>query len=280
MQQVELTGFAMRIGDFAVEVVARGKGVGVREIGSGHVLARPGQVYALRLRNFGPLRCVAEVTVDGRTVTAGGLVIEPWCTEELERPITPDEDGRFTVVAEGDERVFAPDGGRDNPDLGLIEVRFGRELPGGREAPRPLPPSLTDELSRRLNRPTPSHPSPLFPKVPEPFTASASGGPRMPSGSGGNRLRELLSAPPQRWPMERSVEFGPHEPTVDEAERAAGTGLTGHSAQRFTATQVGPLEKDATVVQLRLVIASVETISGEHAPVESPAAPVRPVARP
>ena len=56
----------MRNGDFAVEVVPRGKGIGVREIGSGHVLARPGQVYALRLRNFGPLRCVADVRIDGR----------------------------------------------------------------------------------------------------------------------------------------------------------------------------------------------------------------------
>ena len=68
----------MRIGDFAVEVVPRGRGVGVREVESGHVLARPGQVYALRIRNFGPLRCVADVKIDGRTVTSGGLVIEAW----------------------------------------------------------------------------------------------------------------------------------------------------------------------------------------------------------
>ena len=98
----------MRIGDFAVEVVPRGKGIGVREVGSGHVLARPGQVYALRIRNHGPLRCVADVKIDGRIVTAGGLVIDAWSTEELERPISPDEDGRFTVVPEGDEQCSVP----------------------------------------------------------------------------------------------------------------------------------------------------------------------------
>ena len=153
----------MRIGDFAVEVVPRGKGVGVRETGLGPRARPPGQVYALRIRNFGPLRCVADVSIDGRNVTAGGLVIDPWCTEELERPITPDEDGRFTVVAEGDETVFGPDGGRDNPDLGLIDVRFRRELPAVPERARPLPPpllGLEDQPftrrggSRRVFRPT------------------------------------------------------------------------------------------------------------------------------
>src|SRR5438477_209205 len=155
----------MRNGDFAVEVVPRGKGIGVREIGSGHVLARPGQVYALRLRNFGPLRCVADVRIDGRMVTAGGLVIDAWCTEELERPISPDENGRFTVVAEGDER-------------------------------------------------------------------------------------------------------------------ALGTGLTGHSSQRFTPTQLGPLEGEATLIQLRLVIATAEAIDAARSPVDEPTAPERPAARP
>ena len=40
----------MRVGDFGVEVVPVGTGR-VRELDSGHVLARPGQVYALRLGN-------------------------------------------------------------------------------------------------------------------------------------------------------------------------------------------------------------------------------------
>src|SRR4051794_31323812 len=119
----------MRSGDFAVEVVPHGGGR-VREMESGHVLARPGQGYRIRLRNLGPLYAVADVALDGHRVTAGGLVLAPYGVTELERPVDATEDGRFTVVAEGDERVFGPDGGRDDPALGLIEARFRRELPG------------------------------------------------------------------------------------------------------------------------------------------------------
>lgn len=258
----------MRNGDFAVEVVPRGKGIGVREIGSGHVLARPGQVYALRLRNFGPLRCVADVRIDGRVVTAGGLVIDAWCTEELERPISPDENGRFTVVAEGDERVFGPDGGRDNPNLGLIEVRFRRELPGGPERARPLPPTL-DALDRG--------PAPDI-HVTRTFSARAEG---MPNGNGSNRLGQLFPDRASSW-LTRTEEssFDLDQPTLDDVERAAGTGLTGHSSQRFTPTQLGPLENEATKIQLRLVIASAETIAAARSLVDEPSVPERPAARP
>ena len=268
----------MRNGDFAVEVVARGKGVGVRETASGHVLARPGQVYALRIRNFGPLRCVAEVSIDGQNVTAGGLVIEPWCTEELERPITPDEDGRFTVVAEGDERVFGPDGGRDNANLGLIAVRFRRELPGGPERARPLPPTLMDTLDREPRLPLPAPPSRLRPEVFPTWNVSASA--RMPNGGG--RVMgfgfDMPSSPSRsRTEPERPL---PDEDALDDAERAAGTGLTGHSEQRFKPTQLGPLESEATVIQLRLVIASAEAILATPSRADEQAAPVRPAARP
>src|SRR5262245_8693990 len=58
---------SMRVGDFGVEVLAV-QGDDLRELDTGHVLARPGAVYALRLRNFGPLRCVANVEIDGKTV--------------------------------------------------------------------------------------------------------------------------------------------------------------------------------------------------------------------
>ena len=268
----------MRNGDFAVEVVPRGKGIGVREIGSGHVLARPGQVYALRLRNFGQLRSVADVTIDGRNVTAGGLVIEPYCTEELERPITPDEDGRFTVVAEGDERVFGPDGGRDNVALGLIEVRFRRELPGGPERARPLPPTVSETLLRGPTLPAPAQPSRLNPDILAPFNASASAGPRMPNGNGANRFGRRLDASSWLSPAKRPDESP--EPTLDDVERAAGTGLTGHSTQRFTPTQLGPLEHEPTVIQLRLVIATVEAIDAARSLVDQPRAPARPAARP
>lgn len=265
----------MRIGDFAVEVVPRGKGIGVREIGSGHVLSRPGQVYALRLRNFGPLRCVADVTIDGRIVTAGGLVIDAYCTEELERPITPDEDGCFTVVAEGDERVFGPDGGRDNPNLGLVHVSFRRELPGGPERARPLPPTI----ARVLGDPTPPLPTPSrFERdIMARLGRSARDVPRPPNGE----PRMFLPHDP---PAAESVTAFPDDlaldaPTLDDVERAAGTGLTGHSLQRFTPTQLGPLEREATVIQLRLVIASAEAIDAARETVES-TPPARPAARP
>jgi hypothetical protein len=262
----------MRIGDFAVEVVPRGKGVGVREISSGHVLARPGQVYALRLRNFGPLRCVADVSIDGRSVSAGGLVIEPWCTEELERPISPDEDGCFTVVAEGDERVFGPDGGRDNPNLGLIEVRFRRELPsGGGDRPRPLPPTLLDLRDRPISSPTAPQPERPRPEVASIWNVAARRQP-LPNDRFGGRLDAYFSRTAEPTPTD--------EPTLDDVERAAGTGLTGHSTQRFRPTELGPLEREATVVQLRLVIASAEAIATNPHLDEPAAAPVRPAARP
>jgi len=270
----------MRNGDFAVEVVPRGKGVGVRETGAGHVLARAGQVYALRIRNFGPLRCVADVSIDGRGVSAGGLVIEPWCTEELERPITPDEDGRFTVVAEGDERVFGPDGGRDNPDLGLIEVRFRRELPSQGEPVRPLPPALMDTLGRGPSLPLPAHPARLRPEVSPSWNVSASAGSEMPNGNDPRLFGRRLELGSFLTPTEPSRPSPDDLSLDDDMERAAGTGLTGHSTQRFTPTRLGPLEHEATVVQLRLVIASVEAITAASSLAEEPATPARPAARP
>lgn len=265
----------MRIGDFAVEVIPRGKGIGVREIGSGHVLARPGQVYALRLRNFGPLRCVADISIDGRSVSAGGLVIDAYCTEELERPITPDEDGRFTVVAEGDERVFGPDGGRDNPNLGLIEVRFRRELPDERESARPLP----GMIKRVMGRPTPPPPAPSrFDRgIIARFRRGGEDVPEPPNGEPRMFLPHDPLAAESVTAFPDDLEL--NAPTVHDVERAAGTGLTGHSSQRFTPIQLGPLEREATVLQLRLVIASVEAIDAARDMVE-PTPPARPAARP
>jgi hypothetical protein len=270
----------MRNGDFAVEIVPRGKGIGVREIGSGHVLARPGQVYALRLRNFGPLRCVAEVRIDGRVVTAGGLVIDARCTEELERPISPDENGCFTVVAEGDEHVFGPDGGRDNPDLGLVEVRFRRELPGGPERARPLPPTIGETLGR--GPALPSHPQRPAPEMPTPWLGSASGDFAKPNANGLNRLGRFFPDRPSPSSLLNPTEesFDLDQSTVNDVERAAGTGLTGHSTQKFTPTHLGPLETEATVIQVRLVIATAEAIEAARAPMTEPAAPSRPAARP
>jgi hypothetical protein len=243
----------MRVGDFGVEVVADGGGR-LAEHESGHVLARPGQVYRLRLRNFGPLYCVVEVNVDGRRVTAGGLVIEPWGTTELERPINAHEDGRFTVVAEGDESVFGPDGGRDNPALGLIEARFRRELP-------------------RADRRAEALPFISFPSTPVDLPGRD------------------VPRPPSRFPIEPAVTslrragLSPSLPLTehhdDAIERAAGTGLTGHSDQRFAPIELGPLEAEATVIQLRLVIGTEAALAADATrPLVERVAPPRPAPRP
>src|SRR4029078_12860295 len=118
----------MRVGVFSVEVVPHREGR-VRELESGHVLARPGQVYRLRLRNHGPLRAVAEIGIEGKPITDSGLVLRPWSVMELERPVRDGEHGRFTVISEGNERVFGPDGGRDNESLGVIRSAFRRARP-------------------------------------------------------------------------------------------------------------------------------------------------------
>lgn len=279
----------MRVGDFSVEIVAN-EGEGVRELDSGHVLARPGQVYKLRLRNHGPLRAVADVSIDGHAVTAGGLVLNAWSLVDLERPIHATERGRFTVIAEGDEHVFGPDGGRDNPDLGLIVARFRRELPQTadrtaedpfrfpRSGPRPIvtmpsPPAPEPEQP-------PNYP-PRRPFAPPEWTPPTwhDGAQPMQDPLGGRVRRgdvRALMAPPA-MPVD-----APAAPTQvgDAIERAAGTGLTGSSGQEFVPTHVGPLETEATVIQLRLVIGTDEALGSPRPLPESDAAPARPAARP
>jgi hypothetical protein len=236
----------MRAGDFSVEVVPHGAGR-VRELESGHVLARPGQVYRVRLRNGSPLNCVVDLHIDGNVVTSGGLVLEPWSTMELERPVDASEHGRFTVIAEGNEAVFGPDGGRDNPDLGLIEARFRRELP--RRDPIFDVPSIVSTMPASTDRPRPV-----------PGRAS-----RVTVGS---FLSENLDA------YVDSIS----EPAI---ERAAGTGLTGHSDQRFVPVHLGPLEAEATIIQLRLVVGSEDALlDAEARPLPRREAPARPAARP
>jgi len=275
----------MRVGDFSVEVIGVDGGT-TQEVESGHVAARPGQVYVLRLRNHGPLRCVADISIDGHPVTGRGLVINAWSTVDLERPIHERERGRFTVIAEGDERVFGPDGGRDNPNLGLIEARFRRELP--RNVSRAL-----DEPS--IPRPIVTLPSPPHPASPEP-------GPTPP--------RRPFAPPewtPPTWQAQAARQAGPTRrtgwfditalmaaaPSVSEpaapdqsaldsleVERAAGTGLTGSSDQEFVSVNVGELETEATVIRLRLVIGTEASLASARPLPESGGAPARPVARP
>ena len=272
----------MRVGDFGVEIVPV-EGGELRELESGHVLARPGVRYAIRLRNHGPLRAVAEVRIDGKLVTATGLVVNPWSVVELQRPMDAVEHGRFTVIAEGDERVFGPDGGRENSDLGLVEVRFRRELPRAQRVdearalpdvptlPLPLvPPELTEPDDPRMP-PFPGRPMAPPGWTPTEFLASPS--------------RSSRSKPPiAQARLTRSLP-SPHAPeterrTEDQIERAAGTGLTGHSSQRFVSVTVGPLEKEETIVRLRIVIGTEEAFSSARPLRDTSDAPARPAARP
>ena len=248
----------MRVGDFSVEVVPHREG-SIRELESGHVLARPGQVYRLRLRNHGPLRAVAEIEIDGKSVTDSALVLRPWSVTELERPLRDNEHGRFTVVAEGNERTFGPDGGRDNQSLGVIRTAFRRELPRAASddtADDPLP----------FDRSIIESPAPERPRRPR-FSPEWS--PPM-NLAGGGATRSFDRVPAQR---RRGVE--------QDIEGAAGTGLTGHSDQEFVPIHLGPLEAEATVITLRIVIGSEEALASESPrPLHSERVPDRPAARP
>ena len=277
----------MRVGDFSVDVVAADGGA--REVESGHVLARPGQVYTLRLRNHGPLRAVADISIDGQGITGGGLVLDPWSIVDLERPIHESERGRFTVIAEGNEQVFGPDGGRDNSNLGLIEARFRRELPPGQF-----------EMMRRgsgaPDLPRPIVTRPLAPP-PEPGKPWRPGEPRFgsPNWNAGPTRRGGLSdrdTPPLGGTGFLGSPFADDEPEVaggepafstfdrDAIERAAGTGLTGSSNQEFVPVHVGQLEFEATIIRMRLVIASEEVLAAPRPLPKSDVVPARPAARP
>jgi hypothetical protein len=263
----------MRKGDFSVEIVAARDGR-VRELDSGHILARPGQVYRLRLRNFGPLTCVADVDIDGERVTAGGLVLEPWSATELEHPIGTRDDGCFTVIAEGDEMVFGDDGGRDNRQLGLIEARFRRELPRG-DRKTELPPGIVSPSLPAPPRPLPGIP-PLpsrFPPAPPEWVPPLNRGTQSPT-RGFVATSAFYSGARPAPPV-----F--YDDSDDAIERAAGTGLTGHSDQQFVPVSLGPLEAEATVIQLRLVIGSDEAIAADvPRPLVADETPSRPAARP
>jgi hypothetical protein len=207
---------------------------------------------------------VVQVNIDGRVVTAGGLVLNPFSKTDLEGPIGRDR-GRFTVVAEGDESVFGLDGGRENSELGLIEARFRRELPN-------------QTLSRALPTPTYQYPH-----------QRPDGGALPP-----HIIRASPPALPPRITSLRRTEpfFGVRGPDDDrgyvgeDVERAAGTGLTGQSEQEFEPISLGRLEDDETVLKLRLVIGTTAAIeSGGHGvPPSHDAAtcadPERPAARP
>ena len=282
----------MRVGDFSVEIVPT-DGEGVLETASGHVLARPGQVYALRLRNHGPLRAVADISIDGHPVTGGGLVIAAGSSVNLERPIHATERGRFTVIAEGDEHVFGPDGGRDNANLGLIDARFRRELPhtGGRVQRIPEFPFGRPDPLGALPSPTPEQ-SPDVPSrrgMEPPMWESPDVWIGSPRGLGSSGGPDRYDRREQRQPSAISALMAPTMPAEapaapthvrDAIERAAGTGLTGSSQQEFMSVYVGPLETEATVIQLRLVIGTDEALTAARPLPGVATTPARPAPRP
>jgi len=252
----------MRVGDFSVEVVPHNEGK-VRELESGHVLARRGQVYRLRLRNHGPLRAVAVIEIDGKSITDSGLVLRPWSVTELERPLRDGEHGRFTVIAEGNERVFGPDGGRDNEVLGIIKSAFRRELPPA-SPPSTDDDSLDDVIS--LDRPIRHSFDPESPQRRSRFSRDWS--PPM-------NLAGAAQPSVDRIPTQRRRVF------EQDIAGAAGTGLSGHSDQEFVPIHMGPLENEATIITLRLVIGTDDALDETSPrPLHSQRMPERPAARP
>jgi len=62
---------------------------------------------------------------------------------------------------------------------------------------------------------------------------------------------------------------------------AAGTGLSGHSDQEFVPIHMGPLENEATIITLRLVIGTDDALDeASPRPLHSQRVPERPAARP
>ena len=275
----------MRVGDFGVELLAIRDG-NVREIDSGHVLARPGTIYAIRLRNFGPLRAVADVKIDGKPVTGRGIVVNAYGVTTLERPVDAGANGRFTVIAEGDERVFGPDGGRDNDALGAIEVSFRRELPRvahlhssfESDSPTvPFIPSRTRDPFETPDLPTP----PGRPMAPPGWTPPTFSMMRR-NGHDAASIADASQSVDVRYPPHAPPHASPPIPHVPPhlIERAAGTGLTGTSTQDFEPIVTGPLEEHATVIRLRLVIGTEEAFNEARPLPEPERAPARPPARP
>lgn len=90
---------------------------------SGHVRITPGNHYTIAVRNAAihPVRVV--VRVDGRVVSGQtGLMLD--AGELLELPHPVGDRGLFTAFVEGSDAVFGADGGRGNPELGLIEATY------------------------------------------------------------------------------------------------------------------------------------------------------------
>lgn len=225
----------------------------------GHVPLAAGTVYQIALTNRASRRGVAHVSLDGASVTEGGLVLEPYQRVVLQRCVATHETGRFTVRPEGDTAAFGASGGRDNPDLGLIHVRLDVERP----RPRPV---------------IPTWPVPQPPVWPVPTPAPWLQGPIWIGGSNDAVFGALQdSAAPRNYRsmnvssrmMKTAAPTAESSPTLNaaisashlaeaapaaDAYTAAGTALTGHSDQRFHSVTMGPCDEGVGELCLRLVV--------------------------
>lgn len=239
------------------------------ETPSGHVLGTPGLVYRLRLRNLHAHQSgLCTVALDGNTVTEDGLVLRPNQTVLLERPLTAGEVGCFTIFGEGHTGVFGEDGGRENPDLGLVRATLQLE------APRPVGPWILG------SRPEPVYPLPYYPSHPpaSPWVGPLRGPWLQPgvlfnsNAVNSTPVREmsfcaLRSSAAEDTFSDSAVmrsstmpEPGVANNVASRAARpprqcqAAGTGLTGRSAQVFHPAALGPLATHVDVLELRIVL--------------------------
>jgi len=106
----------MRLGNFSVEIL-KGK-----ELNSGYVAMKHNTKYALRLSNFGDLRCDAEVEIDGKPV--GAWRVPSNDSTVIERPTH--ETGCFTFYKAGTREAKKAELVRSGK-LGLISVIFKPE---------------------------------------------------------------------------------------------------------------------------------------------------------
>ncbi|MCI5220132.1 MAG: hypothetical protein D3914_13325, partial [Candidatus Electrothrix sp. LOE2] len=107
----------MRLGIFSVEIL-KGK-----ELNSGYVAMKHNTKYALRLSNFGDLRCDAEVEIDGKPV--GAWRVYPRNDIFIQRPIHDRRSFTFYKLGtrEAQEAKLV-----QSDKLGLISVTFKPEI--------------------------------------------------------------------------------------------------------------------------------------------------------
>lgn len=256
----------MRTGFLEVQLVPESGRMS--ETPTGHVVALVNQVYKIKLTNHNSRRALVQVKIDGRLVTEHGLVINGFQTVFLERPIHTVERGRFTVFAEGQTEVFGEDGGRDNKDLGVIEVTHQLEQETPKVTFTPYP----------IYRPFAPY-NPWYPWY---------NGPYNPNGVIlDNNDNRNIGAVYASNSVLRSAKcsFTSDQNRVCEtaadisASTAAGTGLTGKSDQNFIPVHMGALESAITTIILRLILeAPVDWAKPRPLP-GAVVAPVRPPAR-